>query len=123
MTTQKELTDALQTIPWFHGMTTEHFEKVLKIAKFFKYEPGQVIFHEGDKEDYLYIVIEGRVAIEIFVPGRGRMRIYTAEPTEIVGWSSATPVVRQRTAGARAVRPDPRCFPCFDNGELLQWQA
>ena len=33
------------------------------------------------------------------------MRIYTAEPMDIVGWSSITPVVRQRTAAARAVLP------------------
>ena len=53
-------------------MTTEHFNKIVNIAKIFKFEPGQVIFHEGDKEDYLYVVVEGRVAIEITVPGRGR---------------------------------------------------
>lgn len=45
------------------------------------------------------------MAIEIYVPGRGRQRIYTAEPMGIVGWSSATPVIRQRTASARAVLP------------------
>ena len=33
------------------------------------------------------------------------MRIYTAEAMDIIGWSSITPVVRQRTAGARAVLP------------------
>jgi len=105
MTNRQELTDALQAIPWFQMMNAEHFNKVLGIAKIFKYEPGQVIFHEGDKEDYLYVVLEGRVAIEMSVPGRGRMRILTAEPMEEVGWSSVTPVVRQRTAGARAVLP------------------
>jgi CRP/FNR family transcriptional regulator, cyclic AMP receptor protein len=105
MTSQKQLVDALQAIPWFQMMNAEHFKKVLGIAKICRYEPGQVIFHEGDKEDFLYVVLEGRVAIEMSVPGRGRMRILTAEPMEEVGWSSVTPVVRQRTAGARAVLP------------------
>ena len=105
MTTEQELVKALQAIPWFQVMTAEHFEKIVKIAKVFKFEPGQVIFHEGDKEDYLYVVLEGRVAIEITVPGRGRMRILTADAMDEVGWSSVTPVVRQRTAGARAVFP------------------
>ena len=60
---------------------------------------------EGDKEDFMYIVLEGRIAIEMYIPGRGRMRVFTAETMDIVGWSSVTPVVRQRTASARAILP------------------
>jgi len=116
MTNQQELVQALQAIPWFQVMTAEHFEKIVKIAKVLKFEPGQVIFHEGDKEDYLYVVLEGRVAIEITVPGRGRMRILTADAMDEVGWSSVTPIVRQRTAGARAVLPSR--LVAFDASEL-----
>jgi CRP-like cAMP-binding protein len=105
MTNQQELSDALQAMPWFHGLKTEHFCKLVEIARMCHFEPGQVIFHEGDKEDYLYIVLEGRVAIEMTIPGRGRVRILTAEAMDEVGWSSVTPIVRQRTAGARAVHP------------------
>ena len=116
MTNQQELVQALQAIPWFQVMTPEHFNKIVSIAKIFRYEPGQVIFHEGDKEDYLYVVLEGRVAIEISVPGRGRMRILTADAMDEVGWSAVTPVVRQRTAGARAVLPSR--LVAFDASEL-----
>jgi CRP-like cAMP-binding protein len=116
MTNQQELVSALQAIPWFQGMNTEHFNKLVGIAQLFKFEPGQVIFHEGDKEDYYYVVLEGRVAIEISVPGRGRVRILTADPMDDLGWSSVTPVVRQRTAGARAVLPSR--LAAFDATEL-----
>ena len=116
MTNQQELVQALQAIPWFQVMTPEHFNKIASIAKILRYEPGQVIFHEGDKEDYLYVVLEGRVAIEITVPGRGRMRILTADAMDEVGWSAVTPVVRQRTAGARAVLPSR--LVAFDASEL-----
>ncbi len=116
MTSEKELVEGLQAIPWFNVMTAEHFEKVVRIARIVKFEPGQVIFHEGDKEDYLYVVLEGRVGIEISVPGRGRVRILTADAMDEVGWSSVTPVVRQRTAGARAVLPSR--LVAFDAAEL-----
>lgn len=116
MTNQQELVSALQAIPWFQFMNTEHFNKLVSIAKLFKFEPGQVIFHEGDKEDYYYVVLEGRIAIEISVPGRGRVRILTADPMDDLGWSSVTPVVRQRTAGARAVLPSR--LAAFDANEL-----
>jgi CRP-like cAMP-binding protein len=116
MATEQELVKALQAIPWFQVMNAEHFKKMVSIAKIFKFEPGQVIFHEGDKEDYLYVVLEGRVAIEISIPGRGRMRILTADAMDEVGWSAVTPVVRQRTAGARAVLPSR--LVAFDATEL-----
>lgn len=105
MTDNQALIDAEQSIPWFQELSPEHFNKLLSISTIKKFEAGQEIFREGDKEDNVYIVLEGRVAIELFVPGRGRMRILTAEPMDVVGWSSVTPVVRQRTAGARAVLP------------------
>ncbi|MCK4489673.1 MAG: hypothetical protein KAU23_05400, partial [Anaerolineales bacterium] len=34
-----------------------------------------------------------------------RTRIYTAEPSDMLGWSSVTPVVRQMTASAVTVLP------------------
>jgi CRP/FNR family cyclic AMP-dependent transcriptional regulator len=105
MDTRAELINLLQTIPWFQELEPDIFDKIAGICELTNYEAGHTLFREGDKEDYLYIVIEGRVALEIHVPGRGKMRVYTAEAMDIIGWSSITPVVRQRTASARVVLP------------------
>jgi CRP/FNR family cyclic AMP-dependent transcriptional regulator len=102
---QEELINALQTIPWFQELSPEHFEKMAGVASLVEVDAKQELFREGDQEDYLYIVLQGRVAIEMFVPSRGRIRIYTAESMDVVGWSSVTPVVRRRTAAAQAVLP------------------
>lgn len=117
-TDQEELRAALQTIPWFQEIDSKHFDSLCAIAKFEEVEAGQELFREGDKEDFLYIVLEGRVAMELFVPGRGRMRIFTAEPMDVIGWSSVTPVIRQRTASARAVLPG--CLIALDARRLRQ---
>lgn len=101
----EELRAALKTIPWFQEIDIKHFDSLCGIAFVKEVEAGHELFREGDKEDFLYIVLEGRVAVELFVPGRGRMRIFTAEPMDVIGWSSVTPVIRQRTASARAVLP------------------
>lgn len=103
MDKQKELVDALQAIPWFQELSEEHFKMMCKITHLVNVDQGTTIFSEGDKEENLYIVLEGRVAIELYSPVQGKMRIFTAEPLDVVGWSSVTPVVRQRTASARAV--------------------
>ena len=105
MDERTELINLLQTIPWFQELEPALFEKMAGICEAVSFDAGYYLFREGDKEDYLYIVVEGRVALEIHVPGRGKMRIYTAEAMDIVGWSSITPVVRQRTATARVVLP------------------
>jgi predicted choloylglycine hydrolase len=50
MTAQKELIRALEAIPWFQMMAPEHFNKILGIAKIFKFDAGQIIFHEVTKK-------------------------------------------------------------------------
>ncbi|NQS91427.1 MAG: Crp/Fnr family transcriptional regulator [Chloroflexi bacterium] len=105
MIPKQDLISALESIPWFQGISKEHFDKLASISDVIEIEAGKDLFHQGDKQDYLYVIVKGRVAIEIAVPGKGRMRISTAEPTEMLGWSSVTPVVRQRTASAVTVLP------------------
>lgn len=100
---RKLLIAQLRTIPWFNELTPEHLEKFAAISRLRHAKAGEVFFREGDKQDFLYVVLEGRVALDIFVPHRGRVRFYTAEKWDVFGWSSVTPNVRQRTAGAVAV--------------------
>ena len=105
MTPKQELISTLQSIPWFQGISQKHFDDLAGISEVIEIDSGKDLFLQGDKQDYLYVVIKGRLGIEIAVPGKGRTRISTAEPMEMLGWSSVTPVVRQRTAGAVTVLP------------------
>lgn len=100
---KQKLIDALQTIPWFQELSETHFKKMADISHIIEVAKDETLFSEGDKEDFLYVILEGRMAVEIYSPTKGRIRIYTAEPLEVVGWSSVTPVIRQRTASTRAV--------------------
>ena len=99
------LADTLRANPWFAALAPQHLEKLAAIASEMNWPAGQVIFREGDADDRLFFVLEGQVALEIHVPARGRVTILTVGPNEIFGWSAAVPVVRKRTAGARAVQP------------------
>ena len=95
----------MENIPWFKELKPDHFNKMAEIASVHNFPEGSELFREGDREDRLYVVIDGRVSIEIFVPHRGRVSILTAEPLDMIGWSSITPTIRTRTASARAVLP------------------
>ncbi len=103
MEEREHVAQALRRVPWLQALSEAHFEKVLQLARLVEKKAGEALFLEGDREDYLYIVLEGRVAIEITVPGRGRVRVSTIEPLDLVGWSSVIPAIQRRTAAARAV--------------------
>jgi CRP/FNR family transcriptional regulator, cyclic AMP receptor protein len=105
METKTDVVTVMQSIPWFQELSPAGFERLLQVTHIREASAGEELFREGDKEDNLYMVLNGRIAIEIYIPHRGRVRIYTAEPLDIFGWSSVTPTIRQRTAAARAVLP------------------
>jgi len=118
MTNHEELTRELRKIPWFQELRPEHLQKIVEISHLREIKAGEVLFREGDKDDTLYIVIEGRVALDIFIPHRGKVRFYTAEPWDVFGWSSVTPTIHQRTAGAVAVADG--LVVCIDSAKLRQ---
>jgi CRP-like cAMP-binding protein len=102
---QSGLTNTLRRIPWFVELTQLQLECLAGIATLHELEEGTSLFNEGDREDYLYVLLEGQVVLEVEVPTRGKVPVYTAETLDIIGWSSMTPIVRQRTASVRATKP------------------
>lgn len=102
---QQSLSDTLHANPWFAALEPQLFEKMVAIASEVSWSAEQVIFREGDQDDHLYFVLEGQVALEIYIPARGRVTILTIGPDEIFGWSAVVPVIQKRTASARAVLP------------------
>ena len=100
MLNQAEITTTIKSIPWFLDLSHESINRLNAIADVISLEPGNVMFSEGDQHPYLYVVLEGKVRLESFVPGRGSLPLFTAESLDVVGWSSLTPVVRQKTCTA-----------------------
>ncbi|MGD0609885.1 MAG: Crp/Fnr family transcriptional regulator [Anaerolineales bacterium] len=104
MCPEDDLFTEVQKIPWFRDLSEKHLKFVGEISHLRRVKIGEIIFREGDKEDNVYIVLEGRISLDMYVPARGKIRFYSAEPWEVIGWSSVTPNVHQRTAGAAAVQ-------------------
>jgi len=102
---KQELIQELHAIPWFQELSSKHFDRLIEMASLRDVETGEELYREGDRQDYVYIILAGRIASDMNVPGRGRLRLYTSEPMDVVGWSGITPVLRQRTASAMAIMP------------------
>jgi NADH dehydrogenase len=64
------------------------------------YEPGQAVFREGDRGDWLYVVVEGEVEIAQKVPDQGETVLRRLGPGDCFG-EIALVSERPRTATAR----------------------
>ena len=92
-----------ESIPLMADFDAGQQERLAALSTIRAVPAGTEVFHEGDAQDFLYIVLDGRVALEIHVPNRGRLRILTVETHEFLGWSSVAETAPRRTATARAV--------------------
>ena len=114
----QELKSLFQQNPWFQSLEPHHFSKMVEIATLVELLEGEILFAEGDEVDHLYFLVEGRIAIEIYIPDKGRRTILTVGPNDVFGWSSVTPFLRIRTASARASMPSKAV--AFDSKALVQ---
>ena len=100
MLNQVDITSTIKTIPWFLELSQESIQRLSAVADIQSFEPGDVIFSEGEQHPYFYVILEGSVCLKSYVPGHGSLPIFTAESLDVIGWSSLTPVVRQKTSTA-----------------------
>jgi CRP/FNR family cyclic AMP-dependent transcriptional regulator len=114
----QELNALFQQNPWFQSLEPHHLNKLIEIAALLQWSEGEILFTEGDDVDHLYLLVEGRIAIEIYIPDKGRRTILTVGPNDVFGWSSVTPFLRTRTASARASMPSKAV--AFDSQALIQ---
>jgi serine/threonine protein phosphatase PrpC len=61
-------TNALQAQPLFRYLSYSEIVKILNLSKRQTYEPGQVLFSEGDRVEFMHVVLSGRLSVN----SRGR---------------------------------------------------
>jgi CRP/FNR family transcriptional regulator, cyclic AMP receptor protein len=80
--------EVLKNIRFLQDIGDAHLRLVASVAEIKELAPSKIVFREGHKSTFIYLVIQGHVALEIGVPGRGAVRIYTVGAGELLGWSS-----------------------------------
>ena len=111
--------------PLFAGLAGDHAEQLAGCAQTTGWDAGEMLFREGDPSDAFYLVRHGRIALEVFVPGRGTLTVETIETGEVVGWSWLFPPYRWHFDGraigsVRAIAVDGACLrkKCDDDPGL-----
>jgi CRP/FNR family transcriptional regulator, cyclic AMP receptor protein len=98
------MTTTSQTVASLAGLPAMARTRLEDLAVTAEYGAGEVILREGMPIPFLGVVELGRVALQLHVPGRGRVTIVTIEPDELLGWSAVVPPHRA-TSEAVALEP------------------
>ena len=78
--------EALRGLPFMENMEPSHVDRLAAMAKEVGFEKDQVIFREGDTAKQFYIVLAGKVALELTTL-KGPVRVQTVEEGHELGWS------------------------------------
>ncbi len=115
------LVNTLESTELFGGLEAGHLGKVADMCRGTSHRKGETIFKEGDEAKELYILMDGRVVLEMEVcPVPDRPSIPTAVEVvtegETLGWSALVePYVY--TLSARCVA---NCRVLTINGDMLR---
>jgi len=100
-------TELLRRYPLFSGQSHYMLEEIAMLSSEVTKAEGEWLFHENEEANRLYLVLDGAVALTLFVYLNGEEKhlatSHSLGKNEIVGWSSiVTP--HQYKLGARAVK-------------------
>ena len=99
----ESIVETVQHHPFTQGMSAEHCATLASMARRVEYNANDVIFAEGDMHHEFFLVLTGRVALEMKVQDR-MLRIHVVEGGDEIGWSAVI-VGRGKHFQARALEP------------------
>jgi CRP-like cAMP-binding protein len=95
--------ELLTVHPFGKQFWPEQMSRLAAMASETRFEPGELIFHEGDRSSLFYLLISGNVALEVATPGRA-VRVQTLYAGDVLGWSSVAGESNKQFQ-ARALEP------------------
>lgn len=91
----QDLAKVLRAHPFLAGMKDESLQVLASLAGEMSFRKDELIFRQHDESSLFYLLLEGRVALEVAMPGR-TVRIQTVGPGEELGWSSMLSPMRKQ---------------------------
>lgn len=90
----RPLDELLLDVSLFDGLSGEDLALLAGCARNVRFEPGEHLLREGETADSFYVIRQGSVALEAFLPTRGPVVVETLEAGEVLGWSWLFPPYR-----------------------------
>ena len=89
--------------PFFRGFPGAFLSEVSARARTLELSAGAYLVREGELAEAFYLILEGKVALEVAAPDLPHRTIQTIGPGEVLGWSWLIPPNRWRL-DARVVK-------------------
>jgi CRP/FNR family cyclic AMP-dependent transcriptional regulator len=111
----ENLTEILRQHPFLAGLSDHHMETLVGCASNVRFPEGSHVIREGEIANKFFLVRTGRIALETDVNARGKIRIQTVGPGDVLGWSWLISPFRWHFNGlavaeVRAVALDGECL-------------
>jgi CRP/FNR family transcriptional regulator, cyclic AMP receptor protein len=86
--------ESLSGHPFLHGMSRDHLAVLAGTARDVTFPARHRLFEDGGSASRFWLIQSGHVALDLDIPGQGRMRIGTIGMGELLGWSWLFPPYR-----------------------------
>lgn len=83
--------DMLARQPFFRAMAPAQIQTLAGCAREVDFEKGESVLRQGDYAHRVYIILEGKVAIQIHGPQQAGLLVQTVHDNEMLGWSWLIP--------------------------------
>lgn len=115
MVTSAGLVTLFHEHPFFAGLDASTLALIEGCASNLVVPAGEFVYREGEPADHFYLIRFGRVALEVFVPGRPPIVVDTLQAGDLLGWSWLVPPYRHHFDAraielARLLRLDAACL-------------
>jgi CRP-like cAMP-binding protein len=79
--------EIIRNHPFWKGLNPRYFHILRECATYVRWGIDQNIFTAGLDAKHFYLIHQGRVALQTFIPGKGTITFQTVGPGEALGWS------------------------------------
>jgi len=109
------IAEYLGTHPFFANLDAVAVQDLAGCARNLHLRAGEYLFREGGTAEHFYVVLSGRVSLELFRPGSGAHVIDSVGEGEVLDWPWLIPPHKwmydaQATEPARVVALDSACL-------------
>lgn len=111
--------------PFLKDLKPEYLDLMVGCASNVRFNAGDFVCREGQEANNFYIIRHGKIAIEMFAPHKGAIKIQTIDEGDVLGWSWVVPPYHwnfdaRALVLTRAIALDGKCLrqKCEDDPAL-----
>lgn len=101
----------LATLQFTAGLPKDVRKELSRIASQRTFSVGEFLCREGESTPQLFLIASGHVGLDMFVPGRGQVRLLTLGPGDILAWSAVVGNHGATATGAATEETETIAFP------------